>query len=264
MPSGPKANTRARLAFFALSFLIVAAVGAYFVADLAQLQDRIAAREGRAALQGSTGASQIEEALKQHPQNKFLRMMAMATKAADESDAAIDKLSGEVEPPAIAKAGNLVAASRSDLDALRRDLKTAEANATAFIPRYVAVLKAERDNMEKYAGSLHLGKDGSKRLLDNIDKRHAEITAFISRMLSARAEFYRAYQNYVGILIGEFGAYKVVGGQFIFPFQRTVDRYNVAAQAMTVAATHVAELDEERKRLRQSQQARWQEFVRGE
>jgi hypothetical protein len=264
MPSDPKANARVRIIFFALSFLIVAAVGAYFVADLGQLQDRVAAREGWAALQGSTDASQIEQALKQHPQNKFLRMMATATKAADETDAAIEKLSGEVEPPAIARAGNLVTASRNDLEALRRDLKTAEANATAFMPRYVTILKAERDIVEQYAASLHLGKDGSRRLLDDIDKRHAEITAFISRMLAARAEYYRAYQNYVGILVGEFGAYKVVGGQFIFPFQRTVDRYNVAAQAMTVAATHVAEMHKERKRLLQSRQERWQEFIRGE
>jgi hypothetical protein len=68
----------------------------------------------------------------------------------------------------------------------------------------------------------------------------------------------------VALLVGEFGAYKVVGGQFIFPLQRTVDRYNVAAQAMTAAAKHVAELDEERKRLLASQQVRWLQFVSGE
>jgi hypothetical protein len=126
------------------------------------------------------------------------------------------------------------------------------------------VLKAERDDVGKYAASLHLGKDASNRLLDNIDKRHAEITALTSRTSSARADFYRAYQNYVALLIGESGAYKVVNGEIIFPLQRTVDRYNVAAQAMTAAAKHVAVLDEERKSLLQSQQERWRQFVRGE
>jgi len=265
MPSDPNANKRVRTALLLLSaFVIVASVGAYFVFDLGQLQDRIAAREGQAALQGVTDASQIEKALRQHPQNKFLRVIAMATGAADEASAAIEKLSVEVEPSSIAKAGNLFAASRNDLEALRRDLKMAEANATTFLPRIVAVLKAERDNVEKFAASLHLGKDASHRLLDNIDKRHAEIAALTSRMLSARADFYRAYQNYVALLVGEFGAYKVVGGQFIFPLQRTVDRYNVVAQAMTAAAKSVAELDDERKRLLQSQQARWLEYIRGE
>jgi hypothetical protein len=142
-------------------------------------------------------------------------------------------------------------------------LKTAESNATTFLPRYIAVLKAERDNLEKYALSLHAGKDTVSRFLDYIDKRHAEITALTSKALSARADFYRAYENYVAALVGEFGAYKVVNGQFIFPFQRTVDRYNVAASAMIAASTRVAELEETRKGLLKSQQEGWEQFVNG-
>jgi hypothetical protein len=265
MPSDPKAKTRVRIAFlFLFVSLIVGSVGAYFVADLGKLQDRIAARESEAALQGITEPAQIDEALSQHPQNKFLQMAAMATRAANETNAAFEKLSYEVEPPAISRNNNLGAASRGDLEALRRDLKTAQANATTFMPRYAAVLKTERDSVEQYAPSLHLGKDTIGKYLDNIDKRHAEITAFTSRMLPARADFYRAYENYVAVLVREFGAYKVVNGQFIFPFQPTVDRYNVAAQAMTVAAKRVAELEEERKSLLKSQQEGWLRFVKGE
>jgi hypothetical protein len=99
--------------------------------------------------------------------------------------------------------------------------------------------------------------------LDDIDKRHAEITAFTSRMLSARADFYRAYGNYVAVLVAESGSYKVVDGQFMFHLQRTVDRYNVAAHAMTAATKRVAELEEERKSLLKSQQAGWAQFVSG-
>jgi hypothetical protein len=265
MPSDPKSRRRVWIAFLLLIVVMaVASVGAYFVANLGKLQDLMAAREGQAALRGITDASQIDQVLRQNPSNKFLRMTVMASRAADETNAAIDKLSGEIEPAAISSAGNLGTASRSDLEALRRDLKTAEANATTFAPRATAVLKAERDGVEKYAASLQLGKDASNKVLDDIDKRHAEITALVSRISSARADLYRAYQNYVGILIGEFGAYKFVDGQFIFPLQRTADRYTVAAQAMISAAKPVAELDEERKRLLQSQQARWLRFVKGE
>jgi hypothetical protein len=265
MPSDPKARTRVRTAFLLLFvFMIVASVGVYFVSDLLKMHDLIAVRDGQAALRGIADTSQIDEVLRRLPSNKLLRIMAMATKAADETNATLEKLSGEIEPPAISKAGNLVAASQSDLEALRRDLKTAETNATALMPRTIAVLKAERDTIEKYAASIQLGKDTRNRLLDEIDKRHAEIAALASRMSSARADFYRGYQNYVAVLIGEFGAYKVVGGQFIFPLQRTVDRYNAAAQAMTSAAKPVADLDQERKSLLQSQQARWLHFVRGE
>ena len=265
MPSNPNANRRARTALLLLStIVIVASIGVYFVLDLGQLQDRIAAREGQAALQGITEASQIDEALRQHPQNKFLRIMAMATRAADETNAAIAKLSNEVEPPSISTTGNLGTTSRSNLEALRSDLKTAEANATTLTPRITAALKAERDAVEKYAASLHLGKDASSRLMENLDRRHAEIAALTSRTSPARADFYRAYQNYLALLIGEFGAYKVVNGEFIFPLQRTVDRYNVAAQAMTAAAKHIGELDDERKGMLGSQRERWLKFTSGE
>jgi hypothetical protein len=259
MPSGPNAKTRVRIAF--LFLFVVMGVGAYFAGDLGKLRESISARESRAALQGITEPAQIEEAVRQHPSNKFLQMMAMATRAANETSAASEQLLNEVEPPAIAKADNLGAASRNDLEVLRRDLKVAEANATAFMPRYIALLKTERDNVEKYALSLHLKKDAISGLLDTIDKRHAEIAALASRMLPARADFYRAYENYVAFLVREFGAYKVVKGEFIFPLQPTVDRYNVAANAMTIAGKRVVELEEERKSLVNSQQERWLQFV---
>ena len=263
MPSGPTANARVRIALLFLFFTIVFSVGAWFADDLSRLQDRLSTRESQAALQGISEPAQLDEALRQHPANKFLQMMAMAIKAANETSAATEKLTSEIEPPAISKATNLAALSRSDLEALRRDLKTAEANATAFLPRYVAVLKTERDDVEKYALSLHLGKDTVRRLLDNIDKRHADITAVTSRLLPARADYYRAYENYVAVLVREFGAYKVVNGEFIFPFQHVVDRYNVAAEAMTVAAKRVNDLEAERRSLLKSQQDGLVQLVNG-
>ncbi len=264
MASDPNAKTRVRIAFLLLVvFMVVLSVGAWFVADLDRLQEMIAARESRAALQGIGDPAQINEALRQHPQNKFLRLMAMATRAADETNAAIEQLSKDVEPPAISKNANLGAASRNDLEALRRDLKTAEANATALVPRTAALLKTERDNVEKYARSLYLGKETIGDFLGHIDKRHAEIAAFTSGLSAARADFYRAYEKYVAVLVTEFGAYKVVNGEFIFPFQRTVDRYNVAAQAMTAAAKRVGEMEEERKSLLKAQREGWEQFIGG-
>jgi len=263
MPAGPNANARVRIALLFLFFLIVLCVGGWFAGDLSRLQDRFSARESQAALQAIGEPGQLDEALRQHPANKFLQMMAMAIKAANKTSAATEKLTSEIEPPAISKATNLGAMSRSDLEALGRDLKTAEANATAFLPRYVAVLKTERDDVEKYALSLHLGKDTMRRLLDNIDQRHADITALISRMLPARADYYRAYENYVAVLVTEFGRYRVVNGEFIFPFQHVVNRYNVAADAMSAAAKQVNDLEAERRSLQKSQQDGLVQLVNG-
>jgi hypothetical protein len=264
VPSGPNPKIRVRIAFFCLFvFIIVLSIGAYFVADLGKLQEIMAAREGQAVLQGITDPEQIDEALRQHPSNKFLQLVAMATGAANETNAAVEKAANGVEPPAISKAVNLGAASRSELEAFRRDLKTAEANATALLPRTTALLKTERADVEKYALSLHLEKDTIARVLNHLDKRQAEIAAFMSRTSSARADYYRAYERYVGVLAAEFGAYKVVNGQFIFPFQLTVNRYNAAVEAMAAAGRRVAELDGERKGLLKSQATEWVEFIHG-
>jgi hypothetical protein len=265
MPSGPNAKLRARIAFLCL-FLAFAglSIGAYYVGDLGRFLPGVARHENHSAWQGLGDPKRIDAAPGPHPANPFQQLLAMATGAADDTAVAGEKLSGEVEQPAISGDINLGTAGRAELEALRRDLKTAEANATAFMPRYAALLKTERDTVENDARALHVEKKSLDRLLDHLDRRHAEMTAFMARLMPARAGFYRAYENYVAVLAGEFGSYKVVDGQFIFPFQRTVDRYNVAAHAMTVAARSVAELEQERQNLKQSQQAAWLRFVSGQ
>jgi hypothetical protein len=259
MPSDHKARWRMPVAFIFL--FVCLGAGAYLVSEMVKLQARAAARETQAALQGISDPSQIDAALGQHPTNKILRLMSMATRAADETRAATDKLSIEIEPPSISKTIDFGKTSRDDLEALRKDLKTAEGNATAFLPRYIALFRAERDSVENYARSLHVDKDIVSGLLGGIDKRHAKTTDLISRQLSARADYYRAYEKYVAVLAGEFGSYKVVDRQFIFPLQRTVERYNVAANAMTASAKRLGELEEERRTLKEPLQEEWEQFV---
>lgn len=264
MPSNPNGRKRVAIAFFFL-FVSMAALsfGAYYLANFGKLQEQAAARENQAVLRGITDAAKLEEALRQHPSNRFLKMMAMATRTANETRAATDALYNEIEPPALSKGINFATASRADLEAMRGNLRTAEANARALTPRYAALLKAERDKVQDYARSLRLEKDFVGTVLDGVDKRQAKATAFTSSLLLARADYYRAYENYVAVLVAEFGSYKVVDGQFIFPLQRTVDRYNVAAHAMAVAAKRVNELEDEKKKQMPSQVEGWEQFVDG-
>jgi len=265
MPPGSNSNARVRIVIafmFLFVSLIVFSVGAYFVPTLSKLQEGVVAREGQTALQGVTDPKQIDEALKRRPSNRFLQLAAMATKAASDTRAATEKLGNEIEPPALSSI-NLGTAGRNELEALRSALKTAETNATTFLPRYVGLFKTERDKIENYARSLRFEKDTIGSFMEAIDRRHSQSLAFTARMLSGRADYYRAYEKYVAVLAGEFGTYKVENGQFIFPFQRAVDRYNLAAQAMSAAAKRLAELDEEGKTLSQSQQEGWEQFVTG-
>src|SRR5438105_4538706 len=87
---------------------------------------------------------QIDEALQRHRSNKIPQMIAMATKAANETSAAIERLWNEAEPPALSKDINLSTVSRSDLEDLRRDLKAAAAQAMTVAAKRVAELQEER------------------------------------------------------------------------------------------------------------------------
>jgi hypothetical protein len=242
-------------------FAVVVSVVVYDIGDLGKYQEHLAIQESQAALQGITDPDQINVALRQYPSNRYLKLVAMAASVVAETDAASEKLSKEVEPPALAKDINLSAASRSDLEALNRDLKTAEVNATTFMPRYTALFRAEREKLENYARSLHPAGDFLKTFLEGVDRWQAETTDLASKTLAARGEFYRAYGKCVQILLSEFGRYNVANGQFIFPFQSTADRYNAAAGPMSSAAKRIAELQEERKMVVQSQLKRWLHVV---
>jgi len=243
MSSDPKAKWRVRLAF--LSLFAVFAVGVYLSGQLAKLQEGMAVRQNRTASQGATEAKQPSESAKPRAEDKFPALLAMANKAADETDVAIESLTNEIAPPGIWKTIAFFAtAGPGDLEALRRDLKTAEASARTFLPRYVAIVKAEHDSLDQYARA-NADRSTAASFLASLDRRQAAITDFASRMLSARADYYRAYDNYVAFLAREYGAFKVDKGQFVFPLQFTYDRYNRVARAMTDAANRVGELDQE-------------------
>jgi hypothetical protein len=259
--SNKRAKARTAIAFL-LVFVVAGALsaGVYY---LGKLQENIAGQESRTALQAIDEATSVDEALARYPSNRFLKLMAMATRAALETSAASETLSREIEPPALSRDITLTAASRDDLEALRRDLKIAETNATTFMPRYLALLKTERDRLENDARSLGVEKNVAGRFMEEVDRRHAEIAAVISKILLARAEYYRAYDKGVAALLAEFGRYKVTNGQFVFPIQYMADRYNVAANAMTSAAKRIAELEEERKALAQPPLKGWKPLVSG-
>jgi hypothetical protein len=255
MATNPFSSARVRIAFLSL-FVMLAAAG-YFATDLSKLQRRISTLEGQAALQGITNPNQLADALRQHPSNNILQLMAKAIKASDDTRGAIDRLSAQIEPAGLSKEINFGSANRDDIEAFRRDLRTAEANAASFLPRYDAMFKAEHDQIASAAVSLHIPKDIANRGLDGLTQRHAKALNAISVSLSARADYYRAYEKYLALLSSEFGSFKVVDGQFIFPLQRTVERYNAAAQAMTSAAKRVNDLETDMKKQSQPLPEEW-------
>ena len=263
MQTTARRNGRVRivLAFFSLFvFTILLSFGAYYLSGLRKAQESSVVLQHPVSIQRAPG-DQISESAGRRPPNKYLQLIAMATKAAEESGAAVETLIREIEPASVSKEIDLGGASRDHLEALRMGLDTAIAHADMLMPRYLALLKSEHDKVENYARSLNAEKESITKVLATIDKQHAEIAGLTSQVVMARADFYRAYEAYVALLVGEFGSYKVANGQFVFPSQRTVDRYNIAAHAMAVAAKRLAELEQERRGLMELQQTQWRQFA---
>lgn len=246
---------RIQIVFFALLALLTVAVSLRI--DLSKFQQPGSSSEGPAILRGISSPSELESALKQHPSDNVLQLMAKATRVADNTKAAFDKLSAQIEPPRLSKELNFGTVSRDELESFRRDLKTAEANTSVFLPRYAAILKAEHDQIESATVSLRVPREIASQLLHGLTQRQARTLNAISLILSARADYYRAYDKYVAFLSAELGSFKVVAGQFIFPDQSSVERYDVASQAMTSAGKRVNELETEMKKQEQPLPEEW-------
>ncbi|MBI5320551.1 hypothetical protein [Bradyrhizobium sp.] len=251
-----------RLPLILLGIFAVACLAALvFLGDLARYQESAMVGESRAALRDVDDPGQLEQALKRYPSNRILKLVALAREDSEALDAAMRKLLDEAAPAALARPVNLTAASRSDLDALRRDLKTAEGNVSALTSRIAALIKARRGELESGARALGVESDTVKRFMAAADAQHADIAALASRTLAARTEYYSAYEKCAALLVREFGSYKVTNGQFIFRLQPTADSYNAASVAMAAATKRTAELEQERGALPASQLDRWMKFV---
>ena len=85
-----------------------------------------------------------------------MKLVALAGEKSVEIDAAARKMLSEAEPAALAKPVSLATASRSDLEALRGDVKLAEGNVASLTPRMAALFKAKRGELESGARSLGL------------------------------------------------------------------------------------------------------------
>jgi hypothetical protein len=251
----------ARILIAVISLLVLLTVAASLSIDLGKYQQRLSTQEGQAALQGIGNPSQLESALKQHPSNSLLKLMAQTLRITNDTKAAIDQLSAQIEPARVSKEPNFGSATRDELDAFRRDLKTAEANARTFLPRYAAIFKAERAQIDSATVSLHVPKEIASQVLDGVTQRQAKALNAISLILAARADYYSAYDKYIAFLSSELGSFKVVAGQFIFPLQRTVERYGAAAQAMTSSAKRVAELEADMKKQEKPLPEEWMQLT---
>src|SRR5262249_32713199 len=152
---------------------------------------------------------QLDQVLKQYPSNRILKLVALANKDWIEIDLAKRRLLDEAEPRDFSKSVDLTAFSHGDLEALDRDLKIAETNAATVEPRYIALIKAERDKIETDARMLTLANDTLAKFMAMIDEQHADVRDLLSKALAARLKYYGQFEKCIALLLRDFGIYKV-------------------------------------------------------
>ena len=157
---------------------------------------------------------------------------------------------------------SIATASRAQLEAYLRDLKTAEANANAALPLYIALLKNERARLERFAQSSGTSAATLRNLLKGLDNRRDHDTAFSSKMFDARAKLYKASADSLSILIEQYGGFKVLpNGQFFFSDRSALARYDATVGPTNAALQRVVALEEERKHLEELQQGGFKAFM---
>jgi hypothetical protein len=240
------------LAILLGSIIAVVCLGTlYFVGDLARFQKANDVREGQVALRDLKDPQQLEQLRKRYPSNGILKLVALANKDSIEIHAAALGLLKEADPGELSKRINEGLSGRGDLVALGRDLRAAEDNAAGLQSRYDILIKAVRDRVEQDAGALEGGTNNSATFMAMIDAQHADMKALMAKISAARLDYFRAYEKCVGLLASENGI-KVVDGRITFRLQAQADSYNEAAAVTAAVAKRLADLETERKALKQS------------
>jgi len=209
-----------------------------------------------AACSTLSASSSVPAAASSDPAVLLAQLTEKAAQAAEVTDAMASKLWASIEPQTMQSKPDFATASRDDLEAYLRDLKTAEANAAAAGPQYVALLDAERGLIEEAARSSGLDDGSRSDLLAEVGERHDKSLDRVGRMLQARQELYRAMQAAQTMVIGEFGKYKVDADGHVRFSSKTVSDRATAVNARINAASEA--LDRIKAEITRSQQiSRW-------
>lgn len=258
----PDRKSKALAIALGCAIAIFVLVPLHYVGDLARFQEPSAARQTQAALRDLRDPAQLDQLVGQYPSNGMLKLAALASRDWSEIDAGASGLLREVDPGELSKRINQGLSGRGDVEALGRDLKAAEDNSAALPSRYAGLVKAVRDRIEQEAGALETRTDHVAAFMAMIDAQHADMTALVAKLSTARVDYFKAYEKCAALLRRDVGS-RGADGQFVFRLQSDADRYNEAAAATAVGAKRLVELEAERTALRAVQLERWKHWAGG-
>ncbi|PWT80678.1 MAG: hypothetical protein C5B58_11170 [Acidobacteria bacterium] len=244
-----------------LSLIAIVAGGKLIPDVLAKRHEALWISESQSALRDISAPDQLYSALAQHPANKILQLLALANRETIDIDVAARSALDQAAPGGTSQTIEQTAQSYSDIEALRRALKASQTNAVTFKQTYLDLVAARQKELEREARSLNVSNATLARFMAMIKEQDARMIEVMSKLTTARAEYYGAYERCAALLSREFGRFKVTDGQLVFPFPSTAAEYNRAVGMSAAAGRRVAELEGERTSLRQEQLDRWKEFI---
>jgi hypothetical protein len=217
--------------------------------NAAKLGDALEAREAQAALQGgSTDARTVADVAHRHPSNKILQFFASAFAAAEEANAAANKLYDEIEPPILAQDINPATATRVQIRAYLAGLRTAEENATQLVPRVRAISAKKRESVNTLAKKIGVSDDVQSNFLVGLDATAAKEAAQLERQSAARIDLYHALAANFALLMEHFGRYQALpDGRVQFADAAASGAYSANSRAAQAAAEDVQRLFEQGK-----------------
>jgi hypothetical protein len=207
----------------------------------------------------------VEQAAEKNPSNVMLQLIAGVKKIAEKTQSEAARLSDEIEPPELSKDINYATATRTDLETFYFALKTAQRNVSAAAPRFAALYREERSEVEKLSHQMNTTDGVRRALLGGVDDKQTRFSIYNSKMMNARGELYSSFADYIAILIEQYDHYKVQpDGRFVFADQSALQRFNNAVNLLNSAAKRVSEVEVEGKQLEKFQQEGWERVVKGQ
>jgi hypothetical protein len=227
-----------------------------------QVTDALSVRDMRNALSSTTSIADIDDAAKRSPSNPLLQLLADAASLGRETEMESERLISAIEPDSLKRDPDYASMTRAQLESYRRDLATAERNASNVLPTYIRLLGRQREEIERRVSVTSLREEHRQDFMRGLDSRRTKSIDLARRSMEAHAEVYAALGATHSILIEHFGKYEYKGGQFYFSDQNALRTFNAAQSRVAAASERMAAIQAEYEREKQTMQDKWKTLSR--
>jgi hypothetical protein len=218
------------------------------------------ATQAKRILANRTSVEAIQNAAREHPSNRSVRLMADVARVAQETQKRVEQLFAGIEPARLAQEPDLPTASKAQLIEYRDDLRAAEANSKTAVSKFTELLAEEQGALQTSLASYQTAGVVSATL-KGVERRHVVAREFGARRLGALTELYASYGRLLDVLIREHGRVQFTGDAARFDNDKAVADWNAAAADLAAARERAEQTEREGENLKQQYERRLKDFL---